>query len=157
MDNLIPGIRNAARALIVRDGKILLLHKGGDEQGDRFALPGGAQEPGETLAQALDRECREEIGTSVQVRDLLYVADWFKRRDTTPKSTRQLVEFLFACSVPDNYQAQNGYRPDKHQIDVAWMPLVELTRIPLLPAGLAEYLSRDHESAHPVYLGTLGS
>ena len=50
-----PLIRNAARALIRRNGSILLLRKHDEFRGERFAFPGGAQEPGETLQQALDR------------------------------------------------------------------------------------------------------
>ncbi len=40
MENLTPGIRNAARAVILRDEQILLLRKNGGIGGDRFALPG---------------------------------------------------------------------------------------------------------------------
>jgi len=154
VENLLPDIYNAVRALIMRDGRILLLRKGGDARGERFALPGGAQEPGETLPQALDRECREEIGTGVRARDLVHVADWFKPRDTTPPSTRQTVEFVFACSIPDDYEAHNGHRPDKHQIEVVWMALDELAGAPLFPRGLREFLSREGR-IYPVYLGTL--
>ena len=57
MENLTPGIRNAARAVILREGSILLLRKNGSGGGERFALPGGAQDLGETLEQALNREC----------------------------------------------------------------------------------------------------
>ena len=74
MENLLPLIRNAARALILRDGEILLLRKEDDDGSERYALPGGAQDPGETLRQALNRECLEEIGTEVEIRDLLHVA-----------------------------------------------------------------------------------
>ena len=74
MENLTPVIRNAVRALIIREGRILLLRKE-DERGERFALPGGAQDLGETLEQALNRECQEEIGTGVQIIDLVHVAD----------------------------------------------------------------------------------
>jgi hypothetical protein len=49
MAELIPEIRNAARALIVRQDKILLLRKEADGGGERFALPGGGQDPGESL------------------------------------------------------------------------------------------------------------
>ena len=148
-----PLIRNAARALIRRNGNILLLRKHDEFRGERFALPGGAQEPGETLRQALDRECREEIGTSVAIRDLLHVADYFKRRATEPPSTRQLVEFLFACDVPADYQARNGHRPDKHQVDVVWTLLEILPDLPLLPRSLASRLAAPADA--PVYLGTL--
>ena len=145
-------IRNAPRAVIVRDGRILLLRKHDEVKGERYALPGGAQELGETLADALNRECREEIGTEVAIRDLLHVADWFKPRETDPPTTRQLVEFLFACEVPDEYVATNGHRPDKHQLEVVWVPLAELHEIALLPRSVIVHLTGDTSLA---YLGTL--
>ena len=156
MENLVPQIRNAARALVVRDGRILLLRKQGDARGERYALPGGAQEPGETLEQALNRECMEEIGTEVRILDLLHVADWFKRRETVPPSTRQLVEFLFGCEVPEGYQAHNGHRPDKHQVAVVWVDLDVLTDIRLFPLSLASHLANYPRKDSGVYLGTLG-
>ncbi|MEN8176528.1 MAG: NUDIX domain-containing protein [Pseudomonadota bacterium] len=148
-------IRNAARALIVQGGRILLLRKEGGGAGERYALPGGAQEPGETLQQALKRECAEEIGVEVTIRDLVHVADYFKPRDTDPPSTRQLVEFLFACDVPADYQARNGHRPDKHQVEVVWADLEKLSAMRLLPRSLAGYLQPSGSEAPGTYLGTL--
>lgn len=154
MRNLIPGIRNAVRAVIVRDAHILLLRKQGEGPGDRFALPGGGQDEGETLCQALLRECEEEIGASVEVGRLIHVADYFKARDTEPPSTRQLLEFLFLCSVPADYTPKNGYHPDKHQVDVVWMALIDLPRIRILPSSLATYLQRA-DAVGEVYLGEI--
>jgi len=155
MANLTPGIRNAARALIIRDDCLLLLRKKGGERGERYALPGGAQEPGETLEDALERECLEEIGTEVMIRDLIHVADWFKPRDTVPPSTRQLVEFLFACDVHPQYKAKNGHRPDKHQVDVAWIDLGQLSSIQLFPRSLSTHLADYPHSRNRIYLGTI--
>jgi ADP-ribose pyrophosphatase YjhB (NUDIX family) len=155
MEPIIPPIRNAARALIRQDDHILLLRKDGYERGERFALPGGGQDLGETLEQALNRECMEEIGTRVGIRDLVYVADYFKPRDTCPGSTRHLVEFLFACTVPDDYAPVNGHHPDKHQVEVVWARLDELGNMPLYPRSLAPYLAESRESAGTVYLGTI--
>jgi ADP-ribose pyrophosphatase YjhB (NUDIX family) len=146
MNNLIPGIRNAARAVIVRDGQILLLRKQGGGQGERFALPGGAQNLGETLAQALNRECQEEIGTAV---------DFFKHRDSDPPSRRHLLEILFQCTVPSGYTPRNGYHPDKHQLEVVWMPVDDLPLINLLPASLSAYLGENSGDAAAVYLGEI--
>ncbi len=155
LHNLIPGIRNAVRAVIVRDEHILLLRKQGGGSAERFALPGGGQEAGETLQQALLRECQEEIGASVEVGSLTHVADYFKARDTDPPSTRQLLEFLFLCSVPADYTAKNGHHPDKHQIDVVWLALADLPRITFCPTSLAAYLQRVGTAGSEVYLGAI--
>jgi len=155
MAPIIPPIRNAVRAVIRRDNSILLLRKDGYEQGERFALPGGGQDIGETLEQALNRECLEEIDTRVEIHDLVYVADYFKPRETTPKSTRHLVEFLFTCSVPGDYAPRNGHHPDKHQVEVVWVGLEKLAAMPLNPGSLIPYLADTGEHPGSVYLGTV--
>jgi ADP-ribose pyrophosphatase YjhB (NUDIX family) len=155
MENLTPGIRNAVRAVIVRDERILLLRKSGGFGGERFVLPGGAQDLGETLEQALNRECEEEIGTGVEVLDLLHVADYFKIRDTDPPSTRHLLELLFHCRVPEDYTPRNGHHPDKHQMEVIWAPLGELGELNLLPRSLAAHLAHVDATDRNIYLRTI--
>jgi 8-oxo-dGTP diphosphatase len=155
LDSLDPNIRNAVRAVIIRDSRILLIRKEYEDGSQRFALPGGAQDPGETLTTALDRECQEEIGTDVRILSLLHVADWFKPRDTVPPSTRHLVEFLFACDVEESYIPKNGYHPDKHQVEVVWIELDRLGSIPLQPRSIATYLPHIQQEKSAVYLGTI--
>lgn len=156
MENLVPIIRNAVRAVVVRGERILLLKKNGGDRGERYTLPGGAQELGETLHQALDRECREEIGTKIEIVDLLYVADFFKQRKTDPPSTRHLVEFLFLCTLPDNdYVAQNGPKPDKSQVDVIWVDVADLETMAMFPKALSHLLPALQRQQTGVYLGTL--
>jgi 8-oxo-dGTP diphosphatase len=151
---LIPDIRNAARALIIRQDRILLLRKEGGGRGVRYALPGGAQDPGENLKDALNRECEEEIGTAVDIGELLHVAEFFKLRDTQPPSRRHLVEFLFQCDVPGNYSPHNGYRPDKHQIDVVWADLDGLASLPIFPRYLSSCIPYSGGENRTHYLGT---
>ena len=155
MDNLDPNIRNAVRAVIIRDGRILLLRKEYEDGSQQFALPGGAQDTGELLTAALDRECREEIGASVRVNVLLHVADWFKPRDTDPPSTRHLVEFLFACEVEDSYIPRSGHHPDKHQVEVVWAELDTLDSLPLHPSASAAFLQRVRHEETMMYLGVI--
>jgi len=155
MKNIDPAIRNAVRAVVLRNEHILLLRKEGGGQGERFALPGGAQDAGETLVEALNRECLEEIGTAVRVKGLLNVADYFKQRDTELASFRHVVEFFFACSVADDYQPGNGYRPDKHQVGVVWKELSALDQIPILPKFLGAYLANPGQYGDAAYLGKI--
>lgn len=62
-------IRNSAKALIIVDGK-LLCTKNEDQWGFFYLLPGGGQNPGENLWDALRRECREEIAAEIVIQDL---------------------------------------------------------------------------------------
>jgi len=146
-------IRPTARAVIIEGRQILLLRKEGYVDGVRYALPGGAQEPGETLHQALQRECLEEIGTSVSIGSMLHVADYFKLRDSSPPTRRHLLEMLFRCQLPGDYQPHNGHRPDKHQVDVEWKSLDEILNLPLFPPYLGGCISRLNKSQRPFYLG----
>lgn len=148
-------IRNAARAVIIRQEQVLLLRKEGGGLPVRYALPGGAQELGETLEQSLQRECREEIGSEVAIRSLVHVADYFKQRKTEPPSIRQLLEFLFLCELPESYVAGNGPRPDKSQVAVEWIPLQAFGGITLLPNSMAGVLAKIEISGSPTYLGTI--
>ena len=153
--NLLPDIRNAARAVIIRDERLLLLRKEGGGRPGRYALPGGGQDTGETLQQALIRECLEEIGTTVSVGKLLFVADFFKQRDTSPPGTRHVVEILFRCTVPGDYTPTSGHHPDKHQTGVVWIPLADLERIVLYPASLGRHVTAALQGSSEPYIGVI--
>ena len=77
MDKLQSGIRITVRAVIIQNGNILLIKKDSLDEGVRYTLPGGALESGETLHQAVIRECEEEINTAVEAYDVLHIADFF--------------------------------------------------------------------------------
>jgi len=153
IEHLIPGIRNVVRAVITSNGSVLLQRKVDDDGTERYSLPGGAQEQGERLADALQRECEEEIGTRVKINDLLFVGDYFRVKKTDPPTTRHLLEFLFACTVDSDYQPANGPHPDKHQVDVVWIPIDNLTDINLVPADYIALLQGQVQSR--IYVGQL--
>jgi 8-oxo-dGTP diphosphatase len=150
--NLEPNIRNAVRALIIRDNRVLLIRKEYEDGSQKFALPGGGQDTGETLATALIRECKEEVGADISNILLLHVVDWFKPRDSLPPSTRQHVEFLFACDVDESYIPQNGVHPDKHQVEVIWVKMDSLENMPCHPSSMLALLSDAKYKKSVIYL-----
>ena len=66
-----------------------------------------------------------------------------------------MVEFLFECSIPEDYVARNGHHPDKHQVAVDWISLDGLTDTMLYPRALATFLQELPDSSSPLYLGLI--
>ena len=58
-----------------------------------WGLPGGALEPGETIHQALDRECSEELGLHVKINYLSGV--YFH-------SSYNSQAFIFCCAIDES-------------------------------------------------------
>jgi 8-oxo-dGTP diphosphatase len=56
--------RDRVTAVIIRDRKLLLIHRFRDDL-EYWVLPGGTMEEGETREAALEREVREELGLDV--------------------------------------------------------------------------------------------
>ncbi len=154
MTELLPAIRNAARALIIQDSAVLLLKK---QYGDviRYALPGGGQDVGETIEEALQRECLEEIGCRLEDYRLIHVAEHFKARPTDPPVSRHMVEFIFTGAVEPGYQPANGSKPDRHQVDVVWGELFRLQTLIGFPDVLAERILLGQALPAHCYLGLL--
>jgi ADP-ribose pyrophosphatase YjhB (NUDIX family) len=148
-------LRIAAKAILVRDGRICLVQCE-DEDGPWFMLPGGGQEPGETLDAALRRECLEEIQADVVVGPLLFVRDYIVAHhefaDRHDESEHQ-VELMFACELVGDGPLAPGSVPDPMQTGVAWLGLDELDRHRVYPRALAAEL-RDGVPYGPArYLG----
>lgn len=67
-------IRNSAKALIIKEGKMLVSKI--NDNGDVFyIMPVGGQEPEETLEEAVKREVQEEFGIIVKPQSLEFVIE----------------------------------------------------------------------------------
>lgn len=63
--------KNRASGMIVKDDKVLLIHRLRDGR-DYWVFPGGSIEEGESVEEALDREMTEELGIKVHEKELLF-------------------------------------------------------------------------------------
>jgi len=62
-------------AVIIDGRRVVLVQRAHEPLKGRWSLPGGAVDVGETLAEAVAREAREETGLDVQVGQLVGVFD----------------------------------------------------------------------------------
>lgn len=148
-------IRNSAKAVIVQDGRLLVIRLE-DQYGTAYVFPGGGQEKGEELKDAVARECLEEIGQAVNVGELLHIREYIGKNHEFAEWDADIhqVEFYFACSLI-NPEATifEGSNPDDHQVAVEWIALEELSQVRLYPKTIGELLLQSGSSS--IYLGDL--
>ena len=69
-------------AVVIRDGKILLVKRGVAPSLGLWAIPGGCLELGETLQQGAEREILEETGLIIRAREPIHTFDYFERAES---------------------------------------------------------------------------
>ncbi len=80
-------------AVIVRDGRIVLIRRNKEPFKGKWALPGGFVEAGETAEEACAREAFEETGLQVRVEKLIGV---FSGPERDPRGT---IAGAYLCRV----------------------------------------------------------
>ncbi len=143
-------VRIAAKAIIRRNGMLLVQHKHDADGSDYYTLPGGGQERGETLEQALIRECYEELGVPVTVGLLRFV-----REHLTINTWHDIhqVDLIFLCTIADDAEPIVGATPDDSQVGTVWLPIDRLAAYKLYPSALAHAVPHCDAPDLPVYLG----
>ncbi|MBR9919265.1 MAG: NUDIX domain-containing protein [Bacteroidetes bacterium] len=150
-------VRVGAKAIIIQEGQILLT-KNQDSRGIYYMLPGGGQENGERIDEALRRECMEEAGIQVHVKELAFVRDYIARNhqipDGTPDHFHQ-IELIFYCEILPGEEAGNGTDIDDRQIGVEWIAVNKLEDEKVYPVGLLPYLTGANKTPVSIYLGDI--
>jgi 8-oxo-dGTP diphosphatase len=66
-------------AVVIKDGKVLLVERGVDPNKGLWAIPGGSLKVGETLQEGAEREIMEETGITIRAKEPVYSFDFFER------------------------------------------------------------------------------
>lgn len=78
-------------ALITQEDRVLLVH---ENKMDKFGLPGGKLEAGESLRACLARELREEIGAETRINDLIMTTE---KPQTHEGNT--VIRFIYTADI----------------------------------------------------------
>ncbi|MDO4546794.1 MAG: NUDIX domain-containing protein [Clostridia bacterium] len=143
-------IRNSAKALVIRDGKILL-NRCRARYGVYYALPGGGQKYGETLSDAIKRELLEETGFSVTPQRMAGVYEAIThRRNSIPDHK---VYFFFLCTL-NSAAPLNPTHRDDYQLSSEWVDLSEAASGRLFPKTVRDNLLKMIYCEGTIYLGS---
>ena len=126
--------RYSIKAVIIRDGKLLV--ESCDYGRGRFCkLPGGGHQWGETMEQALIRECREELNLTVRPERLLFVRDYIAKNHDSPFDDPcfHQAELMFLCTVEDFSPLCNGSIPDGEKQQIRWIEIDRLADSDFFP------------------------
>lgn len=150
-------IRNSAKALILKDGKLLLnshLTSTGELYHD---LPGGGQNPYETMEEAVVREVREETGLRVEpVRFAALCEEIFTNEDMRrrfPQYCHRCMHIFLVRVLPGPVGEKS--EPDFQQTGSAWFTPQEAEALPLVPLQLRGRVAQVLNAPGPVYLGSI--
>ena len=151
--------RLSAKAIIVEDDQLLVIHCR-DGRGEFYYLPGGGQEYGETVAEALERECREELGCGVVAYEIMFARDYFgwEHEFADIEGHIHQVELMFRCEIREGERPSLTTVPDDLQIGYAWVPVSDLPNMRFYPMMMRNMLVetiRSSEILPGQYLGSV--
>lgn len=153
-----PKVRSGVKGVVIQDGKLLTVKKRDERHGADYTLPGGGQEFGETLVEALQREFLEETGCSVRVMRYVVLREYIGKHhhgDSGIDPDTHVVDHWFLCELLDAHRLGQGAAPDEDCIGLEWLPVAELTEYRFFPQALIPYLSAiaAGEYVQTVYTG----
>jgi 8-oxo-dGTP diphosphatase len=113
--------RKAARVIIVKNEKVLLIHS---QKYNSYTLPGGGVEDGESLEQAAIREAKEETGIAINI---------LAEVETTTEVFDERSILNITTCLTANIAGQHELSPDAESIEegqaLVWIPLNEVLEL----------------------------
>ena len=107
--------RAGSRAVIIRDGMILLSH---ETVSGWWLIPGGGMEDGETPEECCVRETEEETGLIVRpVRQFLTMYEYYEGY--------RYISHYFACEAEGRGQMRLTGAEQRRGLEPRWIPLTE--------------------------------
>ena len=104
--------------------RVLLVRRGLPPRQGQWSLPGGAQELGETVAEAAQREVLEETGLTIEVGEVLATVDLIERDGNRVRYHYTLIDFSAEAIGPD-------LRPGGDAADARWFTLDQIEHLGL--------------------------
>lgn len=140
--------------ICVQNGKVLLQTTTGEDKS--FAFPGGHVEFGETNADTLVREFKEEIGADVKVGELKWVAEIFFPWGEKP--CHQICLYYMVEILNPEIPKEGSFLATEHiegrsfDLEYHWVPIADVGKLEVYPTEAPALLEKLGEGVqHFVY------
>lgn len=127
-----PLPRLAARAVIVEDGRLLLVNAYADAGSTLWCAPGGGVEAGTSLPENLIREVHEETGLTIHVGPPCLVNEFH-----APSTGFHQVEVFFRCKLVSGMLSDDWRDPEEIVTRRRWVTEEEMNTLRVKPDSLA--------------------
>ena len=119
MSRLSPWPVVAVGAIVWKEDRFLLIRRGQPPRKGGWSIPGGRQEAGETVHDAVHREIREEAGIEIDIIGVAAVVDLIDREEDDIKHHYTVIDMLAEWRSGEA-------RAGDDAMDVAWVRLEEI-------------------------------
>lgn len=120
----------AVGGVVIREGRVLLIRRGQPPLEGRWSIPGGIVELGETIADAVARELKEETAIRVRVMDLIEIYEKVAR-DEHGFPQYHFVILDYRCDFVEGTAMAGG-----DVTEVTWVSESELPKMGMTAAAL---------------------
>ncbi len=131
--------RVAVGALVIKGTSVLLVKRGKAPSNDKWAIPGGSVELGETLQQAAEREILEETGIRIKALEPMYTFDFIER------DGQGEIRFHYVIVDLEAEYIDGEIKPGDDAAGAGWIPFAELKKLDMnqtTRAFLSTYLQK---------------
>lgn len=128
--------------VLIKNNKILLQKPKND---DGYSIPGGHVSYGETSAETLIREFKEEINADIKVERLVMVGENFFPWGNKPCQQISLYYEVSLCDekqipLEGSFEASDELGNERIDLDFLWIPLSEIHNLCVYPLNIKDDL-----------------
>jgi 8-oxo-dGTP diphosphatase len=131
--------RVAVGAVVTHQNKVLLVLRGQPPAKDKWAIPGGSVNLGETLQAAAEREVFEETGLKVKAGEVIYSFDAILH----DAEGRIQYHYVILDLMAEALDPTQPLTPADDVYDAAWFNLADLDRPDLVISDTTRTLLRE--------------
>lgn len=142
MSRLSPWPVVAVGAIVWKEDRFLLIRRGRPPRQGGWSIPGGRQEAGETVHEAVHREIREEAGIDIEILGVAAVVDLIDRDGPEISHHYTVIDMLAEWRAGEA-------RAGDDAMDTAWVTLDEIAAfdLPELQVDVITQAARQRRSA----------